>query len=226
MKIVGFGDSFITANDFDFSYTNLIGKHFNTTFEHYGFSGSGAWDAYFQLNKYLKNNPEPDVVLCVWSAAGRLYHPNVRDICYNSAVLNPVEPKTPAHKPVLEAAKTYYEYLHDSNKTDMEHKCLYHWIDTVLVPQYPNTKFIHMWGFPKKSCDFGSSTEMSYLHDFTTAVELRPALIHLSYLDEWPSDLGKETRVHHLTPKMHKILADNLITAIENYEPKLRTITL
>jgi hypothetical protein len=38
--------------------------------------------------------------------------------------------------------------------------------------------------------------------------------------------MSKESRPNHLTPKMHKILADNLIAAIENYEPKLRTITL
>jgi hypothetical protein len=226
MKIVGFGDSFITACHFDYAYTNLVAKHFNADFETYAHLGSGSWDAYFQLEKYLKDNPAPDIILCAWSAAGRLYHPNVRDICYTSAVLNPVEPETPAFKPVMEAAKAYYEYLHDSPKTEMEHSCLYYWIDNVLVPQYPNTKFIHMWSFPKNYCDWGDTNLMEYLHTFTTAVEIRPALIHLSYLDEWPKDMSKESRPNHLTPKMHKILADNLIAAIENYEPKLRTITL
>jgi hypothetical protein len=224
MKIVGFGDSFIIGCSYDYAYTNLVAKHFNAEFKSYAYSGSGTWDAYFHLEKYLKNNPAPDVILCVWSAAGRLYHPNVRDICYNSAVINPKEPKTPAFKPVMEAAKIYYEYLHDSHKTDMEHSCLYYWIDNVLVPQYPNTKFIHMWSFPKKSCDYGRPTEMTYLHEFTTAVELRPALIHLSYLDEWPDDLSKEVRPNHLTPKMHKVLADNIIAAIEDYKPGLLNI--
>ena len=226
MKIVGFGDSFITACTYDYVYTNLVAKHFNAEFESYAYQGSGAWDAYFQLEKYLKDNPAPDIILFAWSAAGRLYHPNVRDICYNSAVVNPVEPETPAVKIFMEAAKAYYEYLHDGHKTDMEHSCLYYWIDNVLVPQYPNTKFIHMWGFPKNYCDWGDTTQMEYLHTFTTAVEIRPALIHLSYLDGWPKDMTKESRPNHLTPKMHKILADNLITTIENYEPKLRTITL
>jgi hypothetical protein len=226
MKIIGFGDSFINYSDFDFTYTNLIAKHFNTVFDHRGFAGSGTWDAYFKFEKFLKNNTPPDVVLFVWSASGRIYHPDIRDLCYNSVVLNPVEPKTPAHKPVYKAAAEYYKYLHHINKTDMEHTCLYHWIDTVLVPRYPNTKFIHMTSFPARSCDFGNPDEMEYLHDFTTAVELRPALIHLSYMDEWPGDLSKEHRTHHMTPKMHRILADTIIAAIEDYKPGLLNIKL
>lgn len=226
MKIVGFGDSFIIPSKDDYVYTNLIAKHFNAEFESYAYSGSGTWDAYFQLEKYLKNNPAPDVVLCAWSAAGRLYHPNIRNMCYNSTVINPMEPTAPAFKPVLEAAKTYYEYLFDSRKADMEHSCFYYWVDTVLVPKYPNTKFIHMWSFSNNACDFGKPKDMEYLHEFTNAVELRPALIHLSYLDEWPNDLSEEVRINHLTPKMHKVLADNIITAIEDYNPGLLNIKL
>jgi hypothetical protein len=215
MKIVGFGDSFITACDYDYVYTNLVAKHFDGEFESYGHEGSGTWDAYFHLEKYLKNNPAPDVVMCAWSASVRLYHPTIRTICYNSAVLNPVEPKTPE----FEAAKAFYEYLHDAPKANMEHLCLYYWIDNVLVPKYPNTKFIYMWSFPNNACDYDKPEDMTYLHEFTNAVELRPALIHLSYMDEWPKDLSKETRTHHLTPKMHSVLSKYVIDAIENYEP-------
>jgi hypothetical protein len=226
MKIVGFGDSFITPNDLHYSYTSIIAGHFNTTFASYALQGSGAWDAYFQLEKYLKDNPAPDVVLFAWSASGRLYHPDIRNLCYSSVVVNSVAPKMPSDNPLIEATKTYYQYLHDPIKADMEHRCLYYWIDTVLVPKYPNTKFIHMWGFPNNVCDFGKPNKMEYLHEFTTAVELRPALIHLSYLDEWPGDLSKETRCHHMTPKMHRILADTIIAAIEDYKPGLLNIKL
>jgi hypothetical protein len=83
-----------------------------------------------------------------------------------------------------------------------------------------------MWGFPKNCCDFGDPDKMEYLHEFTTGVEIRPALIHLSYLDEWPKDLSKETRCHHMTPKMHRILADTIIAAIEDYKPGLLNIKL
>jgi len=219
MKIVGFGDSFITPCNYDYAYTNLVAKHFNAEFESYAYQGSGAWDAYFQLEKYLKDNRAPDVVMCVWSASGRLYHPNIRTLCYNSTVMNPVIPVSSVFKPLIEAAKTYYQYLHDVPKADMEHRCLYYWIDTILAPKYPNTKFIHMWGFPNNVCDFGKPQDMEYLYEFTNAVEIRPALIHLSYLDEWPNDLSNETRTHHMTPKMHTALANYVIDAIENYEP-------
>jgi hypothetical protein len=148
MKIVGFGDSFIMPGPHAHLYTNLIAEHFNATFESYAHEGSGAWDAYFQLENYLKNNSAPDVVLCVWSGSVRLYHPEIRTLCYNSTVMNPVEPQNPADKPIYEAANAYYKYLHDSRKTDMEHSCLYYWIDNELVPNYPNTKFIHLWSFP------------------------------------------------------------------------------
>ena len=219
MKIVGFGDSFITSTTQSYTYTNLVAKHFNAEFESYAHEGSGTWDAYFQLEKYLSDNPTPNVVMCVWSASMRLYHPNIRTICYNSAVLNPVEPASPSVKPIMEAAKSFYEYLHDAPKANMEHSCLYYWIDNVLVPKYPNTKFINMWSFSNNACDYDKPQDMEYLHKFTNAVELRPALIHLSYLDEWPNDLSKETRTHHLTPKMHSVLANYVIDAIENYEP-------
>jgi hypothetical protein len=226
MKIVGFGDSFITYCNTWYGYTNLIASRFDAEFISFGYAGSGTWDAYFQLENYLKNNPAPDVILFAWSASTRLYHPDIRDLCYTSVVMQPVEPKSEEHRPIYEAANAYYQHLHHITKTDQEHSCFYHWIDTVLVPRYPNTKFIHMWGFPKNYCDWGDTEQMEYLHTFTTAVEIRPALIHLSYLDEWPDDLANETRGNHLSPKMHKILADNIIAAIENYEPKLRTIAL
>ena len=226
MKIVGFGDSFITVCKDDYGYTNLVAKHFNGEFESYAYAGSGTWDAYFQLEKYLERNPNPDIVLCAWSASGRLFHPEIRDLCYNSVVLNRKEAETPAHNIVYDAAMQYYEHLHHVIKADMEHACLYYWIDKELTPKYPNTKFINMWSFPKKSCDFSNPNEMEYLYEFTNSVELRPALIHLSYIDEWPKDLGKEHRVNHLTPKMHKVLADNIIHAIENYNPGLLNIKL
>jgi hypothetical protein len=226
MKIVGFGDSFITPAIQNYAYTNLVAKHFNAEFESFGLEGSGTWDAYFQLEKYLKDNPAPDVVLFAWSASMRLYHPEVRNICYNSAVLNPAEPESPTFKPLWKAAKAYYEYLYDAPKANMDHSCLYYWIDTVLVPKYPNTKFIHMWSFPNNACNFGKPQDMEYLYEFTTAVEIRPALIHLSYLDEWPNDLSKETRIHHMTPKMHNILADTIIAAIEDYNSGLLNIQL
>lgn len=226
MKIVGFGDSFITICKDDYGYTNLIAKHLNGEFTTYAHEGSGSWDAFFHLQNYLNNNPAPDVVLCVWSSSARLYHHTVRTLCYSSTVLNDTTPKKSPIRPIIDAAKLFYHRLFSIEKADMEHKFLYYWIDKELVTKYPNTKFVFMWGFPNNSSDYDNPDEFEYLYDFTNTVEIRPALIHLSYLDEWPKDLSKETRANHMTPKMHKLLADTIICALENYKPGIINITL
>ena len=226
MKIVGFGDSFITSSVPEYGYTKLIAKHYNAEFETYAHEGSGAWDAYFQLTNYLNNNTAPDVVLCVWSVSHRLYHSEIRTLCYSSVVLNDNTPEKSPLRPIVDAAKEYYTHLFDLEKADTEHSMLYYWIDKELPKKYPNTKFIHMWGFPKKHCDYDKPEEFEYLHHFTNSIEIRPALIHLSYMDQWPKDLSKETRINHLTPIMHRILASAIINAIENYNPGILNIKL
>jgi hypothetical protein len=220
MKIVGFGDSFITPNDLHYSYTNLIAAHFNTTFEHYGKEGSGAWNAFFQFKK----TDVADVVLFAWSSSVRLYHSEYTTICPAGATLN-----KNSNDPIWKAAEMYYAYLFEGEKAIYEHTAFYYWLDDWLKETYPNTKFIHMWGFPSAatgSADWGKTENFQYYHRWKNSVEIRPALIHLSYLDEWPKNLSKETRCHHMTPKMHRILADTIIAAIEDYKPGLLNIKL
>ena len=221
MKIVGFGDSFITPNDLHYSYTNLIAAHFNTTFEHYGKEGSGAWNAFFQFKKV---NIDADVVLFAWSSSIRLYHSEYTTICPSGVTLN-----KNSNDPIWKAAEMYYAYLFEKEKAIYEHTAFYYWLDNWLKETYPNTKFIHMWGFPSAATDgtdWGKTENFQYYHQWKNGVEIRPALIHLSYLDEWPGDLSKETRCHHMTPRMHRILADNIIAAIEDYKPGLLNIKL
>jgi hypothetical protein len=121
---------------------------------------------------------------------------------------------------ISECGKTFYAEFTDYAITQ---------VDDWLKETYPNTKFIHMWGFPSAatgSADWGKTENFQYYHRWKNSVEIRPALIHLSYLDEWPKDLSKETRCHHMTPKMHRILADTIIAAIEDYKPGLLNIKL
>ena len=220
MKIAGFGDSFITENDKLYSYTNLIGKHFDTDFQHFGHEGSGAWDAFFQ---FKNSNVDADVVLFVWSNSSRLYHHKYRNICFSGAMTN-----ENSSDPIWQAALGYYKHLFNAEKAVYEHIAFYYWIDNWLKENYPNTKFIHMWGFPGTSLDsnglppWDNPDSFSYYHTWKNGVDVKPALIHLSYLDEWPGDLTKETRCHHMTPKMHNVLANYIIDAIENYEPGLQ----
>ena len=216
MKIAGFGDSFITPSKLPYSYTNIVAAYFNTTFKHYGKEGSGAWDAFFQFKK----TDVADVVLFAWSCSVRLYHSEYTAICPSSATLN-----KHSNDPIWKAAEMYYAYLFEGEKAIYEHTAFYYWLDNWLKETYPNTKFIHMWGFPSAasaataSSDWSKPENFQYYHQWKTGVEIRPALIHLSYLDEWPEDLNKEIRLHHMTPKMHQVLANYVIDAIENYEP-------
>lgn len=225
MRIAGFGDSFITANDLDYTYTNRVSQHFNAECALYGKEGSGAWDAFFT---FLDTKQTYDVVMFAWSAEHRLYHPHHSNIC--PAVID----QNLGKHPVWEAAKQFYAHLGDSRKSYFEHLALYSMIDNYLRDYHPNTKVIHMWGFPggnmythdgvyiqppKDPYTWGQPERFNYIYRFNHGVEIRPALINLSYRDGWPTDLSKETRCHHLTPTMHEHLSKYVIDAIENYVP-------
>lgn len=214
MHIIGFGDSFITPSDLDYAYTNLVAKHFNATADWKGYSGSGAWDAFFQMKQL---NEHPDVVVFAWSNSSRLYHPEVRNICGTAA-----QQHINSTDPIWQAAYMYYQHLYDFNKSCYEHEAFYYWVDDWFRDNYPNTKIIHMWGFPAVAYggnyNWGESDQFNYYHRFKNGTEIRPALINLSYRDGWPGDLSKENRLNHMTPDMHRVLADHLIDAIEHYE--------
>ena len=216
MRIVGFGDSFITQchNDYP-SYTNLISEHYSSEFISHGISGSGSWEAFFQFEEHFDNQ---DVVMFAWSNTSRLYHHAVKDICFSGAERN-----KNSDNPVWQAANMYYNYLYSAKKSHYELKAFYYWFDDYLS-QFKNTKFIHMWGFPADKINqqyyytWAEHEKYDYLHRFKIGMEVRPALIYLSYLDGWPNDLANETRPNHFTNKMHRYLADILIKSIDEYE--------
>lgn len=216
MKIVGFGDSFITPASGEY-YTNIIADHFQADAEFLGYQGSGTWDAFFTFMEYVKHNSLPDVVMFVWSNTSRLYHHRIRDICPTGVIKH----KDSGHI-VWQAAELYYAHLYDDVKAEYEFRAFYYWLDHWLAKTYPTVKFIHMWSFPHWHGEKYALTEndkFQYYHRFTNGIEIRPALIYLSTLDGWPSDgLANETRTHHLTNKMHKFLANKIIDALTNYK--------
>lgn len=222
MRIHGFGDSFITENDLDYSYNNTVQQHFNAEGYWYGKPGSGAWDAFFT---FLDMKIQSDVIIFVWSAEHRYYHPNYSDIC---PVV--IEQNLNSNDPTWLAAKLYYQHLYDSRKSYFEHVAFYQYVDDYLATHYKDTKIIHMWGFPAGNTythngeyinpiqyNWDEPEQFKYIYRFKNGVELRPALINLSYRDGWPGDLRNETRCHHMTPMMHQHLSKYVIDAIENY---------
>lgn len=223
MKILGFGDSFITDNDLSYTYTSITRYHFNAELNLYGKAGSGSWDAFFS---FLDRNETCDVLMFVWSAEHRTYHPHYSNICPSTIEQNLDT------APIWEAVKQYYTYLYDCRKAYYEHVSFYNWVDQYLHDNHSNTKVIHLWGFPagniytnngqyipQEPYTWDEKDKYNYLYRFKHGTEIRPALINLSYRDGWPVDLSKETRCHHMTPSMHEYLSKYVIDAIENYEP-------
>lgn len=231
MKIVGFGDSFIEGaheswpgND---NYLAKVGRHLNASVETHGFGGSGSWDAFFQFEKYMKQELEHvDIVIFAWSEPSRLYHPHVRNLCPHGSSLP--RDKNDPDAAIWLAAKQYYAELYDHHKTESEASAFYQWVD-ILSTNYADTKFIHMWSFAKDVTRKLSwwdmydedQTTIEYHHHFKNGAEIRPALMNFSRREGWPkgNDTPNDPRQNHMTPKYHTVLSSIIIDAIENYEP-------
>ena len=223
MKIVGFGDSFIwkASQNTDTCYLDYTAQELGAEVEWRGYNGSGSWDAFFQFKNYPQNI---DVAVFAWSGVTRLYHPNVRGICHGSS--QQVFPGADNFE-IWDAARKYYYYLYDWEKSEYEAMAFYQWFDQFST-NYPNTKFIHMWSFAKDTT-FDESWEkykgnpdnLEYPHRWKNGAEIRPALMHFSTQDGWPADnnLHREKRNNHLTEPYHIHLSNVLTTAIKEYQP-------
>jgi hypothetical protein len=228
MKIVGFGDSFIMQNysnneeELRQLYLNIVGQELNATVEWLGVSGSGPWDAFFKFIDYPEKD-KIDVAVFAWSEANRLYHPTVKPLNYAS-VMNSLENPGVSKRKTWIAAQQYYEYLHDSRKADYEVRGLYTMFDE-MSKLYPNIKFVHMWSYPmhdiKAEDQFARykyPDKFEYHYTWKNGVEIRPALIYHSVVDEWPTNIQLETRSNHLTFRMHRQVANALIKAIKDHD--------
>jgi hypothetical protein len=220
MRIVGFGDSFISKND-KTGYLDIVGKKLNADIKWHGLPGAGIWDSFFQFKDYPHNI---DVAVFAWSSPSRFFHPNVRGICHGSVQL--MKPGMPNFE-TWEAARQYYYYLYDWRKTEYEAMAFFQWFDE-WSKRYANIKFIHMWSFSKDT-EFNetwekykhNSTKLEYHHRWQNGVEIRPALMHFSAREGWPenNNFSRETRNNHLSETYHAHLADIIVDAVNNYQP-------
>lgn len=226
MKIVGFGDSFIMSTPtedpvYNQTYGRIVSDHFNTDVEMRGVAGSGPWNMFYDFINYKEHI---DVALIQWSEIQRMYHPKVNPV--NSArAFNYQSEQDPNISKILEVAKGYYEHFYDHDQKNWELKALMNMFDELTL-KYPNTKFIHLPGFSMYSESYWwgtlyeqiSANELEYFHKFKHGMEVHPCLMFLSKKDEWPADIRKETRQCHLSLRLHKLVANAIINAIENYE--------
>lgn len=231
MKIVGFGDSFILGIEKDRSpwklaYQGMIGDHFKCVPEFRGLPGSGPWNMFFDFLNY-NNKDGIDVVIMAWSEIMRIYHPelapiNTGTVYHNTGVGNLTE----RQQDITNAARAYYDHLVDHNKINYECKALMMLVDE-MTKEFPKTKFIHLpcftWDDPGQwwgdTYDHVKPEQLRYYHKFKNGMEIRPALMYLSKIDEWPKDIREDRRECHMTPRVNRLLADAIIECIEHYEP-------
>ena len=223
MKIVGFGDSFISPTREHWGYLNQVGSKLGADVVWNGFPGTSSWDAFFQFKDYPD---DIDVAVFCWSDPSRMYHPNVRGICPNSAMQQ--HPPGQWDSEVWRASQEYYSYLYDWRKTEYEASAFYYWFDH-WSERFANTKFIHMWSFAKTILGVGDPWQkyredirgLEYHHRWKNGVEIRPALMHFSLKEGWPTDnnLSNEKRANHMAPVFHSYLAEQIVDAINNYKP-------
>lgn len=236
MNIVGFGDSFILGVDpattdhpdepWVKSYQGMLGTHYKTVPKFRGVPGTGPWNMFFDFLKY-EDKDSIDVVIMAWSEINRLYHPKFQPInthyAHNKEIFSKLSEE---EQDILKAAEQYYRNLYDGHKMSYELKALMNMVDEMSL-QYKNTKFIHLpcftweephewWGYTYFS---KKSSELKYYHDFKHGAEIRPALMYLSTLDQWPRDLSEDKRECHMTVRVNRMLADAIIKCIDDYQP-------
>lgn len=238
MNIVGFGDSFIlgladivpgsdqsTNLAWKNSYQGMLGDHYKCVPEFRGFPGTGPWSMFFDFLNY-KQKDKIDVAIIAWSEITRLYHPKLQVgniTLFDKERMNTL---TEDEKIVLSAAKGYIQHLGNTEKLNYEMKALMMLVDD-MAKSYPNIKFIHLPCFTWENFDEWwnltykkkKPSDLKYYHDFKNGMEVRPALMYMSMMDEWPSNPFEDKRECHLSSRVNRLLADKIIDCIENYHP-------
>jgi hypothetical protein len=213
MTIGFFGDSFCGDISNDHSITNnyttyltKVSDHFGATITNTGVGGSSVWDlVLIQFKEQIKKGL-PNVCVFIWTDMQRLFDRKHRNINFRSSeYISSLE-----HN----AAKKYFYHLYDDEKQRLEYTSLLYYFDTVVLPNYPNSKFVHLWSFGEE-LDL-QTKERHYLYTWKNGIEIRPALELFSTIDgeELPEF---DVRANHIAgEETNQQVADKIITAI-NY---------
>jgi|688.fasta_scaffold03731_9 hypothetical protein len=242
MKLVAFGDSFIQPSphneeeklfrnhsNYTECYEGILARYYNTVPNFMGVPGSGPWSMFMNFIQYMETVDDeeyPDVVLFAWSEPSRLYH---KEYVINSGLASQDRRNWDQDKiDTMDAALDYYRCLLDTNKNNYDLRALMLYTDE-LTKNYPNVKFVHMycWSIIEDMYYVGwhnhyrekKLDELDYGHTFKNGVQIRPPLMYLSMLDEWPSDLARDPRTCHLSKNMHIMLGKALKECINDYAP-------
>lgn len=161
MKITFFGDSFSAENskfNLNFkTYISLLETEFNTKISIKSKGGCSHWDII--INQFLPETDNlPEVCIFTWPDENRFFHRTVRNIrlneavCYSEKKYKILEPgyNFGMYKNEWRAAEMFYKYLFDRQKNDLEYRSSLLYFDEVILKNFSNKKFIHLWSFNKK----------------------------------------------------------------------------
>lgn len=214
MTIGFFGDSFCSnisnehsiKNNYS-TYLQKVADHFNATITNTGVGGSSVWDlVLIQFEEQIKNGL-PDVCVFVWTDMQRLFDRKHRNLNLRTSERT--------HSLEHKAAKEYFYHVYDDEKHRLEYTALLYYFDTVILPKYPNTKFVHLWSFGEEPATNTARQERQYLYSWQTGVEIKPALETFSIIDGELPEL--DSRANHIAgDDKNQQIADLIIAAINH----------
>jgi len=209
-----FGDSFC-ADRYSFSfnyktYISMISDYYNAKIVNLGKGGSSIGDLILlQLNPFIQKNIVPDICVFVWTDPQRLFHRSIRNLNWGSVQSNTKQSK------VWKSARDYYTYLNDGEFTELQYLALLEHVDYSVLPKLPaKTKIVHLWSFgkPKEWNTAGfKSNNLEYFYTWKNGVEVRPALMSVSMMDNPSDDIINDTGPNHLSNKLKNELVFNYI---------------
>jgi hypothetical protein len=224
-KTIGFfGDSFCSEirnhhsiwYNYD-TYMKKLADHYDATVVNVGHGGCSIWDTLLlQLNPLIEKNEVPDICVFVWTIPGRLFNRKIRRL--NSTDVN--EKFFLFNKNIINAAKTFYTYLYDNEKENIEYVALLRYIDQIVLPSLPaSTKIVHLWtaGTTNWSMESIRPSKTTYPYKWNCGSEIRPSLLSLSLYDNDISILSTDHRANHLDGEFKNETTFNWIKlAIDN----------
>jgi hypothetical protein len=204
-----FGDSFcadvFNDHSIKYNYTTYlekVAKHYNAKITNVGVGGSSVWDLILLQFKEQCEKGLPNICVFVWTDMQRLFNRSHRNINIRSIErINSNE-----HM----AAKNFFYYLYDDEQQRVGYTALLYYFDTVILPKFPTSKFIHLWSFGEEL-----NNTRHYLYDWTTGIEIRPALELFSFqqFQELPES---DSRANHIAgDEENQQIANLIIDAID-----------
>lgn len=209
-----FGDSFCsdisnehsTNNNYQ-TYLQKVATHFNARITNKGTGGSSVWDlVLIQFAEQAKKGL-PDVCVFLWTESDRIFHRTQRNLNVSSVERG--------RSKIYNAAKEFYYHLYDQEKDKLEYISLLYYFDNVILPQYKNTKFVHLWSFGQYPTV--DNPEVHYAYIWKNGNEIRPSLITLT-----DQNIIQGIEANHISGEnKNQLIADWIISCLQPELPNL-----